>query len=63
MVLLFVEVILSPLFILFVPARALALTCLMAYCSAHNEDYLILFLRDDGLEKLLPPEGDEENVW
>ena len=55
------EVILSPLFILFLPARALALTCLMAYRSAHDEDHLVLFLRDDGLDKLLPPEGDEEN--
>ena len=55
------EVILSPLFILFLPARALALTCLMAFHSAHDEDRLVLFLRDDGMDKLLPLEGDEEN--
>ena len=61
MVLLLVEVILSPLFILFLPARTLALTCLMADRSAHDEDRLVLFLRDDDLHKLLPLEGDEEN--
>ena len=33
----------------------------MADRSAHDKDRLVLFLRDDGLDELLPPKGDEEN--